>query len=61
MKEVLGVKLLIESSDGSAKPGMPADGEILVRGKFGQGRSGFFEHVIERRPATCGDSGSTGL
>jgi HlyD family secretion protein len=32
VKEVLGVKLLIESSDGSAKPGMPADGEILVEG-----------------------------
>jgi hypothetical protein len=25
------------------------DGEILVRGEFGRGRSGFAEHVIERR------------
>jgi HlyD family secretion protein len=32
VKQVVGVKLLIKSPNGSAKPGMPADGEILVEG-----------------------------
>jgi membrane fusion protein YbhG len=32
VKQVVGVKLLIKSPDGAAKPGMPADGEILVEG-----------------------------
>jgi hypothetical protein len=36
-----------------SEPGYEAlenyDGEILVRGEFGRGRSGFLEHVIERR------------
>jgi HlyD family secretion protein len=32
VKQVVGVKLLIKNPTGSAKPGMPADGEILVDG-----------------------------
>jgi HlyD family secretion protein len=32
VKQVVGVKLLIKSAVGFAKPGMPADGEILVQG-----------------------------
>ena len=32
VKQVVGVKLLIKNSNDSAKPGMPADGEILVEG-----------------------------
>jgi HlyD family secretion protein len=32
VKQVVGVKLLIKNPNDSAKPGMPADGEILVEG-----------------------------
>jgi len=32
VKQVVGVKLLIKNPNGGAKPGMPADGEILVEG-----------------------------
>ena len=32
VKQVVGVKLMIKSSNGAAKPGMPADGEILAEG-----------------------------
>ncbi len=32
MKQVVGVKLRIRGAMGFAKPGMPADGEILVEG-----------------------------
>jgi len=32
VKQVVGVKLLIKNPNGLAKPGMPADGEILVDG-----------------------------
>jgi HlyD family secretion protein len=32
VKQVVGVKLLIKNPTGTAKPGMPADGEILVEG-----------------------------
>jgi len=32
VKQVVGVKLQLKSSVGFAKPGMPADGEILVQG-----------------------------
>ena len=32
VKQVFGVKLKIKKSEGFAKPGMPADGEILVDG-----------------------------
>jgi membrane fusion protein YbhG len=32
VKQVVGVKLLIRNPNGAAKPGMPADGEILVEG-----------------------------
>jgi HlyD family secretion protein len=32
VKQVVGVKLQITSPNGAAKPGMPADGEILVEG-----------------------------
>src|SRR5207302_6147103 len=34
VKQVVGVKLLIKNPTGSAKPGMPADGEILVEGNM---------------------------
>ncbi|NOT59112.1 MAG: HlyD family efflux transporter periplasmic adaptor subunit [Acidobacteria bacterium] len=32
VKQVVGVKLLLTSPQGFAKPGMPADGEVLVEG-----------------------------
>ncbi|SRR6266498_106119 len=32
VKQVVGIKLQITTPEGSAKPGMPADGEILVEG-----------------------------
>jgi len=32
VKQVVGVKLLLKGATGLAKPGMPADGEILVNG-----------------------------
>lgn len=32
VKQVVGIKLLIKNPNGAAKPGMPADGEILVEG-----------------------------
>lgn len=32
VKQVVGVKLVITNPSGAAKPGMPADGEILVEG-----------------------------
>ena len=32
VKQVIGVKLRIKNPNGEAKPGMPADGEILVEG-----------------------------
>ncbi|HMF76091.1 MAG TPA: HlyD family efflux transporter periplasmic adaptor subunit [Bryobacteraceae bacterium] len=32
VKQVLGVKLLLKGAAGFAKPGMPADGEVLVNG-----------------------------
>ena len=35
VKQVVGIKLLIKSPQGNAKPGMPADGEILVSGDWG--------------------------
>jgi HlyD family secretion protein len=34
VKEVFGVKLALRSGFGQAKPGMPADGEILVSGQW---------------------------
>ncbi len=34
VKEVFGVKLALRSGFGNAKPGMPADGEILVSGQW---------------------------
>ena len=33
VKQVVGVKLLLKGAAGYAKPGMPADGEILIRGE----------------------------
>ncbi len=40
VKQVVGVKLGIKDSQGFAKPGMPADGEILAEGEWpGIGRS----------------------
>jgi len=32
VRQVVGVKLAIKNSDGSAKPGVPGEGEILVKG-----------------------------
>src|SRR5262249_22529378 len=32
VKQVVGIKLLIKTPPGAAKPGMPADGEILIEG-----------------------------
>jgi HlyD family secretion protein len=32
IRQVIGVKLSIKNSDGSAKPGIPGEGEILVEG-----------------------------
>jgi hypothetical protein len=32
VKQVVGVKLQLKAGTGFAKPGMPADGEILVQG-----------------------------
>lgn len=34
VKQVVGVKLMLEGAVGFAKPGMPADGEILVSGEW---------------------------
>jgi HlyD family secretion protein len=34
VKQVVGIKLLIKNPQGFAKPGMPADGEILVEGNW---------------------------
>ena len=36
VKQVVGVKLQLKGAIGFAKPGMPADGEILVQGEPGQ-------------------------
>jgi len=30
MKQVVGVKLMLKSASGYAKPGMPADGEVVT-------------------------------
>jgi HlyD family secretion protein len=39
VKQVVGVKLQLSEGVGYAKPGMPADGEILVQGsEFPNGR-----------------------
>jgi len=34
VKQVVGIKLLINIPTGAAKPGMPADGEVLVEGAW---------------------------
>jgi len=34
VKQVVGIKLLINIPTGAAKPGMPADGEVLVEGTW---------------------------
>jgi HlyD family secretion protein len=34
VKQVVGIKLQLKSGFGFAKPGMPADGEVLVRGEI---------------------------
>jgi HlyD family secretion protein len=39
VKQVVGVKLQLKGAAGFAKPGMPADGEILVSGEFSSRRS----------------------
>jgi HlyD family secretion protein len=33
VKQVVGIKLLLQGAFGFAKPGMPADGEVLIRGE----------------------------
>jgi HlyD family secretion protein len=38
VKQVVGIKLLIKSPQGNAKPGMPADGEILISGDWGSNK-----------------------
>jgi HlyD family secretion protein len=38
VKQVVGVKLQLKTGIGYAKPGMPADGEILTRGNWPAGR-----------------------
>jgi HlyD family secretion protein len=38
VKQVIGVKVQLKGAFGFAKPGMPADGEILVRGSWTPGR-----------------------
>src|SRR5499426_3952620 len=42
VKQVVGVKLQLKTGFGFAKPGMPADGEILIQGDKGTRRIGFF-------------------
>jgi HlyD family secretion protein len=37
VKQVVGVKLMIRAPEGGAKPGMPADGEILTSGEWAGG------------------------
>ena len=39
VKQVVGVKLLLHGAVGFAKPGMPADGEILIHGDRWPGRT----------------------
>jgi HlyD family secretion protein len=39
VKQVVGVKLRLRAAEGFAKPGMPADGEILVEGAAWPARS----------------------
>ena len=38
VKQVVGIKLLIKNPQGAAKPGMPADGEILTSGDWGSNK-----------------------
>jgi len=38
VKQVVGLKLQLKSGIGFAKPGMPADGEILVQGNWASGK-----------------------
>jgi membrane fusion protein YbhG len=38
VKQVVGLKLLIKDPQGNAKPGMPADGEILISGNWGSNK-----------------------
>ena len=40
VKQVVGVKVLLRGAEGFAKPGMPADGEILVDGTAWPARRG---------------------
>jgi HlyD family secretion protein len=40
VKQVVGVKVLLRGAEGFAKPGMPADGEILAEGKEWPARRG---------------------
>ena len=38
VKQVVGIKLLIKDPQGNAKPGMPAEGEILISGDWGSNK-----------------------
>ncbi|MEJ7608545.1 MAG: HlyD family efflux transporter periplasmic adaptor subunit, partial [Bryobacteraceae bacterium] len=38
VKQVVGVKIQLQEGVGFAKPGMPADGEILLQGEFPDGK-----------------------
>ena len=38
VKQVVGIKLVIKNPQGNAKPGMPADGEILISDDWGSNK-----------------------
>ncbi len=38
VKQVVGIKLVLKAPQGDAKPGMPADGEILISGDWGSNK-----------------------
>lgn len=48
IKQVVGIKLLIRGAEGFAKPGMSADGEVLVEGDSWPRRTNRRSQVIER-------------
>jgi HlyD family secretion protein len=52
VKQVVGVKLQLRGAVGFAKPGMPADGQILVEGSVWPERRGRHDHRLRgRNPA----------
>ena len=63
VKQVVGVKLRLKSAIGFAKPGMPADGEVLVEGDTGR-RAGLTDETpmvtcAPSAPRACGCPGGT--